>query len=332
MDQQGEAAQLTARQRARMADVSLLLDVILKTSSTRSSSTLALQGRGARVKIVRLTECLRTCSTKREFCNCGILRQLQIILSRCTSGAAYSVIVKKVLRAIEHLPLTAENFHQHSSAHGSFSDTLWTLGGHNDYEASFLSVSNRRTLLQTKWQHRSEDVSTMSQIRNKARTLRDKFPLEACSKEVQEAARTARAAVAARRARHVNGHSQSRRRHHDLPYSSSSADRSSRPYSGRQRSSRFHGSGETPGGHRACSFSLDCRFYQLHYGVEIIQPVQRETDMVRRRPGAADLEREKAYGATVLERPLLTRVPPDGECLNHRQWHRLSTPLSIHNR
>ena len=75
------------------------------------------------------------CSTKKDFCKCGILRQLQSVLGRCTAQT-YVVIVKKILRAIEHLPLTPEDLHQHSSAHGSFADTLWTLGGHSDHEVS----------------------------------------------------------------------------------------------------------------------------------------------------------------------------------------------------
>lgn len=45
------SSELTARQRARMADLSLLLDVILKTHGT---------------------------TAKREFCNCGVLHQLQV--------------------------------------------------------------------------------------------------------------------------------------------------------------------------------------------------------------------------------------------------------------
>ena len=39
-----------------------------------------------------------------------------------------------MLRAVEHLPLAANDFHLHSSAHGSFADTLWTLGKHTDFE------------------------------------------------------------------------------------------------------------------------------------------------------------------------------------------------------
>ncbi len=75
------------------------------------------------------------CSTRRDFCKCGVLRQLQSVVARCT-GPAYAVILKKILRAVEELPITPEEMHQHSSAHGSFADTLWALGGHSDSEVS----------------------------------------------------------------------------------------------------------------------------------------------------------------------------------------------------
>lgn len=50
--------ELTPRQRARMADLSLLLDVVLKTQST---------------------------SVRREFVRCGLLRQLQSTIGRNVS-------------------------------------------------------------------------------------------------------------------------------------------------------------------------------------------------------------------------------------------------------
>ena len=53
-------AELTGRQRARMADLSLLLDVILKTVA------------GA---------------ARREFCRCGVLHQLQARPRACRSSA-----------------------------------------------------------------------------------------------------------------------------------------------------------------------------------------------------------------------------------------------------
>lgn len=70
-----------------------------------------------------------------------MLRQLQSVLGRC-NGPAYDVIVKKMLRAVEHLPLSPDDLHQHTSAHGSFADTLWTLGGHADFEVGTRIPSN----------------------------------------------------------------------------------------------------------------------------------------------------------------------------------------------
>ncbi|KAK9817923.1 hypothetical protein WJX72_004317 [[Myrmecia] bisecta] len=102
----GSSRELTARQRARMADLSLLLDVILKTNSS---------------------------SAKKEFCRCGTLRQLQSTIGRCT-GPYYSVILKKMLRVVECLPFTADDLHQTSSAHGSFADVLKQLSMHADAE------------------------------------------------------------------------------------------------------------------------------------------------------------------------------------------------------
>ena len=75
------------------------------------------------------------CSNLKIFCQSGILRQLQSVIARC-HGSAFSVIIKKILRAVDHLPLTANDYHQHTSAHGSFADTLRLLGRHYDYEVS----------------------------------------------------------------------------------------------------------------------------------------------------------------------------------------------------
>jgi len=64
------------------------------------------------------------------------------VVGRCT-GMAYVVIIKKILRAIDTLPITAEEMHQHSSAHGSFADTLWILGGHSDLEVRLSSTTEQ---------------------------------------------------------------------------------------------------------------------------------------------------------------------------------------------
>ena len=55
----GEGSELTARQRARMADLSLLLDVVLKTTAG---------------------------TVRREFCRCGLLHQLQARLAVASTG------------------------------------------------------------------------------------------------------------------------------------------------------------------------------------------------------------------------------------------------------
>jgi len=100
--------ELSARQRARMADLSLLLEVVLRTSAG-----------GAR----------------REFCRCGVLHQLQAVLGRCLSGQ-YAVVLRKLLRCAEALPFGADDLHTAASAHGSFADVLKQLAvQHADVEA-----------------------------------------------------------------------------------------------------------------------------------------------------------------------------------------------------
>ncbi|PNH08632.1 Histone-lysine N-methyltransferase ASHH2 [Tetrabaena socialis] len=66
------AAGPTARQRARMADLSLLLDVVLKTTSS---------------------------AAKKEFVTCGLLTQLHQAMGRNT-GKEYCVILRKVYREV----------------------------------------------------------------------------------------------------------------------------------------------------------------------------------------------------------------------------------------
>ncbi|CAK0751346.1 hypothetical protein CVIRNUC_002061 [Coccomyxa viridis] len=131
VEQQTMKAELTGRQRARMADLSLLLDVILKTQVT---------------------------SAKQAICKNGILHQLQVVHTRCV-GPQYSVILKKMLRCVDHLPLTPNDIHTASSAHGSFGDVLHQLCRHTDLE-----------------------------VKGRAKALLDKQPLSKCSAEVQAAA------------------------------------------------------------------------------------------------------------------------------------------------
>ena len=104
---------LTGRQRARIADLSLLLDVVLKTGSPKAM---------------------------REFVNCGILRQILGCLARNT-GDQYAVILRKALRTVEALPSKAEDVQAARSAHGSFVDFLKLLGSHSDFEIRTRSMA-----------------------------------------------------------------------------------------------------------------------------------------------------------------------------------------------
>ncbi|KXZ54200.1 hypothetical protein GPECTOR_5g294 [Gonium pectorale] len=102
----GSTGGLTARQRARMADLSLLLDVVLKTSSSVA---------------------------KKEFVTCGLLTQLHQAMGRNT-GKEYCVILRKVLRVVEMLPLEANDVYAVRSAHGNFADMLRQLSSNADYD------------------------------------------------------------------------------------------------------------------------------------------------------------------------------------------------------
>ena len=98
--------EFTARQRARVADLSLLLDVVLKTTNP---------------------------TARKEFVNCGLLRQVLITVGR-NVGPPYAVILRKILRVVEALPISADNVYDTRSAHGSFADLLRCLTQHADYE------------------------------------------------------------------------------------------------------------------------------------------------------------------------------------------------------
>lgn len=60
----------------------------------------------------------------------------QVVHTRCV-GPQYGVILKKMLRCVDHLPLTPNEIHTASSAHGSFGDVLHQLCKHNDLEVHF---------------------------------------------------------------------------------------------------------------------------------------------------------------------------------------------------
>ncbi|CAL8462433.1 g1966 [Coccomyxa elongata] len=138
------SSELSARQRARMADLSLLLDVILKSHGP---------------------------AAKKEFCECGVLHQLQAVHARCL-GPQYSVILRKMLRVVEYLPFTPDHIHKASSAQGSFGDVLKQLCHHTDLE-----------------------------IRSRAAALLKKHPLSKCSTKVQAEAADAERSRSARAGR-----------------------------------------------------------------------------------------------------------------------------------
>ncbi|MEW5316180.1 MAG: hypothetical protein WDW38_007566 [Sanguina aurantia] len=103
---------VTARTKARLADLSLLLDVLLKCSST---------------------------VVKRDFVACGLLSQVQQVVGR-NFGREYAVILRKVCRVMEALPLTADDLHATRSAHGSFADVLRSLSTNADFDVRTKAV------------------------------------------------------------------------------------------------------------------------------------------------------------------------------------------------
>ncbi|GMH36489.1 hypothetical protein BSKO_04357 [Bryopsis sp. KO-2023] len=98
-----EEIPLTARQKARVADLSLLLDVVIKTHQS---------------------------SVKKLFIQFGVLSQLQQVIGR-NFGPQYTVILKKILKAVDELPFTAEDCKNTQSNHGSFVCLLQALSQHH---------------------------------------------------------------------------------------------------------------------------------------------------------------------------------------------------------
>lgn len=96
MERESEA-RFKARQRARLADLSMLLDVVLKTTSERM---------------------------KKEWVSCGILTQLQQTVGRLPFTQEYSVQLIKVAQLLDHLPLTPDDLYTARSAHGTFADFI----------------------------------------------------------------------------------------------------------------------------------------------------------------------------------------------------------------
>ena len=70
---------------------------------------------------------------------------VQVVHTRCV-GPQYSVILKKMLRCVDHLPLTPNDIHTASSAHGSFGDVLHQLCKHTDLEVRLLSLHQKQQM------------------------------------------------------------------------------------------------------------------------------------------------------------------------------------------
>ena len=70
---------------------------------------------------------------------------VQVVHTRCI-GPQYSVILKKMLRCVDHLPLTPNDIHTASSAHGSFGDVLHQLCKHTDLEVDLLSLQQPKQI------------------------------------------------------------------------------------------------------------------------------------------------------------------------------------------
>lgn len=90
-------ARFKARQRARMADMGMILDVVLASSGEK---------------------------LKKEWVSCGILTQLQQALGRLPFTQEYSVVLVKVVGVLEHLPVTSDDLYTMRSAHGTFADLI----------------------------------------------------------------------------------------------------------------------------------------------------------------------------------------------------------------
>lgn len=110
-----------ARQGARIVDISLLLDAVLKTDSL---------------------------TAKRAFVECGLLRQLAPIMvtGKGSPSGEHAVIIRKSLKTIENLPITADVVNQTRSAHGDFGGLLRELTCSPDFE-----VRNKAVALLKKW-------------------------------------------------------------------------------------------------------------------------------------------------------------------------------------
>lgn len=106
----------TARQRAQFADLSLLLDVV--------QHTIDPVARGL-------------------FIECGILSQVQQVIGR-NFGPQYSVMLRKILRVVDCLPLKTSDFKKTRSAHGTMEDLIVALSHHKDNGVRNIALSLAR--------------------------------------------------------------------------------------------------------------------------------------------------------------------------------------------
>jgi hypothetical protein len=106
-------AQLTHRQRSRLADLNLLLDKVLDTK------TLTLQ---------------------KELKRCGLLSQLQFVTGN-NFGLGYSHALRKVCRVVEALSFSTEEVLARRSAQGNFLSVLQLLTKNADKEVRKRSLA-----------------------------------------------------------------------------------------------------------------------------------------------------------------------------------------------
>lgn len=106
----------TARQRAQFADLSLLLDVVQHTIDPVARSL---------------------------FIECGVLSQLQQVIGR-NFGPQYSVMLRKILKVVDCLPLEKTDFEKTRSAHGTMEDLITALTYHKDNGVRSMALSIAR--------------------------------------------------------------------------------------------------------------------------------------------------------------------------------------------
>ena len=125
----------TARQRAQFADLSLLLDVVQHTIDPVARNL---------------------------FIECGILSQLQLVIGR-NFAPQYSVMLRKILRVVDCLPLQKSDFNKTRSAHGTMGNLITALTYHKDNGVRNLGLSiARQQGLEAQTTHREKQQLTSS--------------------------------------------------------------------------------------------------------------------------------------------------------------------------